>query len=707
MPGIRKGIGFGVKPVRGSLTDTLSGYSDESLRMLQKSALDEGKADEAAAYGREIEARIDTPLTAVHNTTAEGIRAADQLGGIPAPSHAVVRPEQDFSGFGDISLVAPKGMVDPEMGQPLFGSDVYSRRQPKPLYRASKSITSQEANAVRNAMEEFGDSHRWEFSDWLERGDPREFRASGSDGFMAAYARANGVDVPGPKSPLATADRQRLESEIRDLKRAYDDEFSRLSDADPDFDPVKASESDSLNAIGERLSEARARLDDSRGPSAYEIRKLLEDSGVDPYGAEKWLTESLISSGDWGKPYFERGRKKVDYTVDNLAEYMNARVRGEEQTMVEGLGKQRSGSAKKFRSIDQAKRSSDSIVGSDEFKAFAESTNEDLFAIADRVESPYSSHFNKIDDVSRAVGDVMKGMSPAAALRKHELSGDVEDELLALADRVKNGPTEYFESKYQGVAKLGDYAGAIVPENTPDDVVRLLQAQGLQVERYADEAGRTAARKRIPGSAFVLPLVAGTIAAAQSQNAEAAPMGTLRVGGATVGYATSEFAAAESSVNATEDDFKASAERFKALRKGKRAERVSAELERVLAPVAGPVKQLMDAAEVMLVSVAGGIPGYLAELTGYVRGEDLDAARAGGGALAAEVTGTLAQALGTDWDAQNPYLQGMAAAMEQGEKEFADAYQKLGVDNSVMKKGWDALPERAQRIIAGMADLAL
>jgi hypothetical protein len=86
----------------------------------------------------------DDRLVALHNTSAEGIRAADRLGGIPAPSLAIMKPGMRFDDYGQITLVGNREMVDPEKNpySKLYTSDVYSPRQP----RASRKLNEKEAN---------------------------------------------------------------------------------------------------------------------------------------------------------------------------------------------------------------------------------------------------------------------------------------------------------------------------------------------------------------------------------------------------------------------------------------------------------------------------------------------------------------------------------------------------------------------------------
>lgn len=73
-------------------------------------------------------------LLVVHNITSEGVLAATELGGLAAPSIAVIRSEvSDFSSYGEITLVAdPLFITGKDM--PTYDADIYSPRQPRPIF---------------------------------------------------------------------------------------------------------------------------------------------------------------------------------------------------------------------------------------------------------------------------------------------------------------------------------------------------------------------------------------------------------------------------------------------------------------------------------------------------------------------------------------------------------------------------------------------
>lgn len=76
---------------------------------------------------------VDTQgsLLALHNTTAEKILAAYQLGGMPMPSIAVTKPEIEHVSFGDITLIGDNKLGNKLMEEgSVFSGDIWSAQAP-------------------------------------------------------------------------------------------------------------------------------------------------------------------------------------------------------------------------------------------------------------------------------------------------------------------------------------------------------------------------------------------------------------------------------------------------------------------------------------------------------------------------------------------------------------------------------------------------
>lgn len=85
-------------------------------------------------YQQGKEADIEN-LVAIHNIRPEGLLHADKLGGLPVPSIAIGNVDMSPSGFGEITLIGDKELIDPaDRRNKVFNTDIYSPRYPSIEY---------------------------------------------------------------------------------------------------------------------------------------------------------------------------------------------------------------------------------------------------------------------------------------------------------------------------------------------------------------------------------------------------------------------------------------------------------------------------------------------------------------------------------------------------------------------------------------------
>ena len=75
-------------------------------------------------------------LLALHNMTADNLRGALKLGGLPMPSIAIVKAAAGHSKYGPISVVFEKSTIDPQADRrnKVYGGDAYTPTAPKVEY---------------------------------------------------------------------------------------------------------------------------------------------------------------------------------------------------------------------------------------------------------------------------------------------------------------------------------------------------------------------------------------------------------------------------------------------------------------------------------------------------------------------------------------------------------------------------------------------
>ena len=409
----------------------------------------------------------ETPdsLTALHNTTGAGLLAADRLGGIPAPSLAVMKREHSFSSYGDITLIAPRDVADPQQGAKAFDSDAYSPRQPRPEWNRIPAARSRA----------FQDKFREE----IKRLDDYSSFHEVLESLGGSYRKP---------------DKERAKQEM-EKSAAVVTQF--LKDVGGDPSTVyrrKTVPGMSSNEYSTALYKERETL-----------RKIVADR-QDEFNA--WADNLLDPL--FGDPVLKVGGKKVPYTAENVTAAMTGKTRAQENGMTFGPGAARAAASAPLRSIADMHAAEGSLVSDDAFSKYKE-TQEPILkdyreaALATKGEQDFRDTWDALDDSMKVLGTYLKGGkkdSPdrmAAALRRHGFGDDPEtvNKAIAAAAALRDAPTEYFEAKPQRNVKLSEFAGAVVPEKTSPRVLAVLEKHGITVEKYKDSTERQAATERL------------------------------------------------------------------------------------------------------------------------------------------------------------------------------------------------------------------
>lgn len=89
-------------------------------------------------------------LIAIHNISEEKLIYANRIGGIAMPSIAITGTEQEYTNFGEISLIAHKDMIDPARSSTkVYPADRYSARYPTTHYFPNREKSQKHTKAFR------------------------------------------------------------------------------------------------------------------------------------------------------------------------------------------------------------------------------------------------------------------------------------------------------------------------------------------------------------------------------------------------------------------------------------------------------------------------------------------------------------------------------------------------------------------------------
>lgn len=402
----------------------------------------------------------------MHNTDAERLKGFDELGGIPMPSVAATKKDIPFEDFGDITLIGKPSSFDPaNPANKLFTADAYTTRAPRAVRLAKKDA---------------------------------------SELFKKEYEPIMG-------GSRARSDAAALES-LAHKRSIRDYEYSNMEGF---FKSDNSARVKYLNDKGIKFTPNRLGFVD------YNDWVKL----VDPQEHADWVAQQMDK-------YFEPDRyfvtltnvgntKLTPYTLDNVTDYMKRNSgRGQENVFMGGsTAEQRANLAEEIKTLDEAKQRKGSLKSVEDTKDEYERLKSMQWDLQESI-APYykgdSNEFGFLDYVgemllaanSHNLGSVRKALD-------HYGFEKVPDEMVKRIEdwrtQLKDAPVQYFESKPERSVDLSEFGGAIVPKDTPQGILDILENKGVRVEKYGDEAGRTAARGKFQDMMFQFGVPAATV----------------------------------------------------------------------------------------------------------------------------------------------------------------------------------------------------
>ena len=378
-----------------------------------------------------------TELLATHNLTSDNLKKAAEIGGIPQPSLAIVNPKVDsVENFGDITLLGNNQLVDPKIrSNKVFGSDVYSPRQPKSQILAN---TDESVKKIREKLEPYF-KQTGEYMD-VEPGsaiDNIEGRVATGMAFLDdAKIKYN----------------KKLEG--YDLGKEIRDKIYQGNNKQKFRNWVEALYKD---------SGAESKI---FGGYTNMGRKRLLDDTLD--NALKVMRKEKIRSGEGG---FQTGT----------------------------AGEIRSRITPQFKSIKQILDAKNKLTTSEKMKAIKDTTQDKLHSFTEKLDkyatNKDSNQFTEYDRQLDAIGSYLKGEEQWFNNKFVNVPNSVIKELDSFKSELINAPTEYFEAVPDRAVSLNEFETAVVPEGTDKDVIKILNDNGLSIRYYKPTEGEAGARQ--------------------------------------------------------------------------------------------------------------------------------------------------------------------------------------------------------------------
>lgn len=510
--------------------------------------------DVAEAHGQQtMFSRARTPaqprnLVTLHNLTVDNLLHADSTGGLPVPSLGITKVDSPFGGFGNITLIGPRGMIDPEAGVPVFDRDAYTGRFPEMNYKRPKAKAADALyEKMKPARELGGDGDAFVGQLWdVVKNDRNLNPRKLADLFdrnrapRLLYAReVLGKTIKEPmreqyrRYPFST-DKQLLAYMRKDLQ-ARREGAERTKEQN---DQARAELSLQVMAAIQRFEDGNAAIKESGVADDFR-KEMFDENGLLLMRAEgsierdaktvgvKVVDETKLEAAirkvvpqndagyqAWVKelidPLFEpptitlRGRE-VEPTLDNLVAAMTiGQTAGAEKTMTSGTGKTAAMLGKRFKSIAEIQAARDQVV-SEAAENEAKKSNEQVLSEYQSAVLPFFKYKNwkgevdtwaGLDAAMEALADAGKRGSTDAAIRKalskQGFTG-VDQATVNLArqsiDALRNTPTNYFEAKPQRAVGLDEFRGAVVPRGTDPRALAVLAKHGIEVVEHGKGEG--------------------------------------------------------------------------------------------------------------------------------------------------------------------------------------------------------------------------
>ena len=478
----------------------------------------------------------DGDLVVYHKISKEALSKAIDFGGFPAPSLAIVKKDMPFGGFGDITLVGNRELVDPMRGTDVYNRDAWTKTFPSVTYKKAKR-----ANV---------DKFRKKFKEYFVKVDDDNTLGSliyEAERTNPATAVSNFEGSLGAKvAYVETVLGKTVEPIMKDKAKQYlyryaefvDEQFiEELAEID-----INASYEEKEEPVRKAWLSLVERTDFSKyGDKAEKLKNMyrdiyIEDDGkfafntadnmvydafrykankgvleVDKYATADKVNELITDEKayfDWakkqaedilvGEPLVEVGNKLLPFNLENVTKAMIRGVtRNAQDSFVYGTGKVIAAAGRKLKSIKDIKIEGDKLVTQEQEEAYVEELNDAIMDFSNqfmRTEDSMTDRMFSKEASIKALGKTAEMQAPTkdALVRnlhyeldeKTDYPDDVISAGMKIIENAKKLSRHYFEAKPQRAVKLQEFSGVIIPtDDRFNDIAKKVEENGLKVVR--------------------------------------------------------------------------------------------------------------------------------------------------------------------------------------------------------------------------------
>lgn len=372
-------------------------------------------------------------LLVVHNLSSANVRFADKLGGLAMPSIAITNKDAKFGGFGDISLIGEKELIDPKNKVPVTDADMYSPRYPSAQIHVDDKLFKPLWEKVKqNWLDNYGERENYSLEYYVPINALKDDGLRGitrDDPFIAYALKELGVPLPESHRDLYKLARDHDE-EIEEIAQNFVDE------ADGQMKYFKGW----TNAGNKRLGNYDLET------VVKQIKSEMKDGEGWNYGAGNVRSKAAKRFRSIKEIQADRNRIVSEQEMDAKKEEMNQKI----------------------------------LELADQYKSNYKYDSERM---------------GYYDQFTGALADGLQNRNLKRELEEYGFEGITDfSPITEYLDELRNQPTEYFEAKPQRAVGLDEFKIAAVPDDITPKTRAILEKNGLDIVEY--KRGDAADRQR-------------------------------------------------------------------------------------------------------------------------------------------------------------------------------------------------------------------
>lgn len=510
----------------------LKGLLKQSYQRYRKREAKTNPGSNQQAEGNTSLRSANGSLVGMHNISEDKLRKVLKQGGLANPSTAVVNiAEYLLDGYGDISLIMPSSLVDANTGDNIgtYTGDAWTPTYPpisrkvddkgwkviKDLIRSVVSEDSPLYHDIINGLENYLEDNRsskMEFVFLKEKGIEPKIAYKGADGFVGMRNLEAILGVQGLRDGLESYERYKNASPM--AKRSFNMWLDAAGNKQAHKELKEQIKKEPKLAEVLKLNEDVSFADfDS---FTYDIFRKEQDAGrIDTYdtmGAaaryvdannlrgefEAWL-ESLMEQAGAKEVFFAgftRSGERIykDNTLENVSRHM--RLQGRTNAYDDhGLSATKSALLQRLTSLSQIRKNKARLQNESAYNKEYDALKDRLFSIISQLadmQEISSNRFMNVDYAESRLQEAITKRNPVAHLNKEygygiDPAGEYADELNSFIKDVQQMPAKYFETKFERPVYLNEFAAAVMPTTTSEDIKQAVSEAGLPIFEYDSE----------------------------------------------------------------------------------------------------------------------------------------------------------------------------------------------------------------------------